>query len=174
MTQLILAIIERDNEEVIKLINAPECDFAQQDEHGNPALLLAVLYNRPVVLSAMLQHPRVDVNIKSATTGITALMLACQQEREEMIKLLLAHPDCDVNIQDNSGNSALSFAQEHNCRVLLEDFQGRIQSEPDHVKEDVNFRALHNHGDDKYELGIGLTGDDIDLHGAGKWGCDIF
>lgn len=74
-------------------------DLNKNDNDFSIPLLRAIVYNRADVVGALLQDPRINVNIKGKISGTTALREAIQSRNPAFLSLLLAHPLIDVNLR---------------------------------------------------------------------------
>ncbi|EEH34808.1 ankyrin repeat domain-containing protein [Paracoccidioides lutzii Pb01] len=69
---------------------------ATLDVYGRTALHYAVVEGKPDILSLLLRHPEIDVNVKD-TARFTPLGRAANSGNAGLAQLLLAHKDVDVN-----------------------------------------------------------------------------
>jgi ankyrin repeat protein len=72
-------------------------------------MLLAAELGHTFILSAFLEHPDININLKNKY-GQTALSLAAGNGHTEIVQQLLARQDVDVNVQDFHGQTALGQA----------------------------------------------------------------
>ncbi|KAF0769017.1 hypothetical protein AaE_002733 [Aphanomyces astaci] len=86
-------------------------------------LMSAVMSDQVDVVKALLQHPRVDSNIKDKENGATPLMVAAQEGYHAIAALLLAHPSTDATATNTDGHTAEEFARyfNHDAVVALLD-----------------------------------------------------
>lgn len=94
-------------EEVVRLIQEDADRVNAPDEAGVTPLHLAVAYNGPDVIEALLTRGA-DISAK-ADTGQTVIHAACIQGRIEVLRLLLSSGS-DVHVRAKSGQTPLHWA----------------------------------------------------------------
>ena len=120
----LMCAIEQGNERIVTmLLNQSNIDINQkrisplptenqhlpyEDRNENTALMMAVLNRKMNIVEALLEHPRMDVNMKNKQ-GNTALHLACDSGHIQCVKLLL-QKNIDVNKENKFGDIALPIA----------------------------------------------------------------
>jgi ankyrin repeat protein len=105
-----------------------------KDSNGDTALHCASVYGRVEVVRELLQHNKVDVNLRRIYDGSTVLLIASQNGHLEIVRELLQNNKVDVNRQRTyDGATALCIASENGhvdvVRQLLQ-----------HDKVDVNLQ----------------------------------
>ena len=113
--------VQKNHENLIKLLLANKVDVNIQDNAGWTPLHLCVREGNENLCRLLLEH-NADVNIQD-NAGWTPLHWCARVGNENLCRLLLDH-NADVNIQDNAGRTPLhwcaSTGNENLCRLLLE------------------------------------------------------
>jgi len=91
-----------------------------RDEHGQPALTLALRGEAFPVAEALLASPQLDVNATNAA-GETPLILAVHRRDLPMLRTLLA-AGASPDRSDNSGRTARDYAKLEGFAQALEEF----------------------------------------------------
>lgn len=131
---LLAAIFTGREVKARELLALPWTNINAQYANGNTPLILAVQGNNDQLVSLLVQHPQVNVNLRGLD-GYTALIRAAG-DRGDYVDVLLSHPDIDVNLATYFGTTALTNAirsgNEEAVRLLL--------SRPEIV---INFQSRH-------------------------------
>ena len=106
LTPLMVSIQNNDEVRVKQLLDAG----ADPNLGSTPPLLLSIGYNRTKVLNMLLNHPKIDMNIKDKF-GKTALIHVVLYDREDIAYDILSRLTIDqINERDMSGKTALFFS----------------------------------------------------------------
>lgn len=73
-------------------------------------LIYAVLQTCPYGALALLEHPKIDVNIQDRVAKTALIYAIFSGSPQSVLIALLNHPKINVNIQDNTGKTALIYA----------------------------------------------------------------
>ena len=101
-----LTLIE-ESKKSNSLININE--FDESEENFTP-LMLACLSQLYDVVTVLLDHPSVEVNLQNKN-GITALMLAAGSGNTAIVAKLLEHKSIDTSLKDNENYTALWWGE---------------------------------------------------------------
>lgn len=110
-----LRAAEDSSEEVVRyLLALNKTPINYQDRDGKTALYFAVESGDLGKVTALLEHPDVDVNLRTDELGDGQSLLHCAVNQQcvdpEIMKALLARPDINVSARDYSGRTPLAFA----------------------------------------------------------------
>ena len=89
-------ILDNDLESVSASINANDFDINQDFRSGWRVLHIAIYLRNIQLLSLLLSHPQIDVNMEDGHHA-TPLSLACIAELADVVKLLLKHQHIQPN-----------------------------------------------------------------------------
>ncbi|KAH3767617.1 hypothetical protein Pelo_505 [Pelomyxa schiedti] len=118
---------------------------ARPDVDVNKAcpLAIACYYHHMGAVVALLECPRVDVNLVSLD-GQTALHVACEEGFVEGVKALLQVNGIDTNCKNRRAETPLDVATRKNrtviCNLLRADNARIVQSFPQKITEELNAR----------------------------------
>ncbi|GFF57952.1 ankyrin repeat domain-containing protein 50 [Aspergillus lentulus] len=110
-----LRAAEDSSEEVVRyLLSLNKTPINYQDRDGKTALYFAVKSGDLGKVTALLEHPDVDVNLRTdELSGCQSLLHCAVNQRcvdPEVMKALLARPDINVNARDYGGMTPLAYA----------------------------------------------------------------
>jgi len=112
-----------------------------QDSNGYTALMWSADNGHVGCVSALLQHPGLDVNVLDSD-GHSALTWACDQGHTEIVKLLLGNQSLKIDVVDNEGYSpficAASSGRSKVFSLLLNDERTNVN-----IKDNYRNTALH-------------------------------
>ncbi|KAF9972683.1 hypothetical protein BGZ73_004172 [Actinomortierella ambigua] len=126
---------------------ATNIDVNVRDELGLTPLLHAVTNNNLQMVKLLLEHPKIDVNLKDLESGWTPLHRALYQGHLRIALALLAHKDIDVAVEDKDGYTATD--------IYLASTPSTLPQAPcpgDSLYtwgSNSNFTLGHNDGDDR-------------------------
>lgn len=131
---LLAAIFTGREVKARELMALPWTNINAQYANGNTPLILAVQGNNDMLVSLLLDHPSLSVNLRGLD-GYTALIRAAG-DRADYVAMLLSHTDINPNLATYFGTTALTYAircgNEEAARLLL-----------DRSEIDVNFQSRH-------------------------------
>ncbi|CAO3564900.1 unnamed protein product [Mortierella alpina] len=84
-------------------------DVNQRDVYGMNSLHRAVVAKDLRKVKSLLEHPKIDVNVKDIESGWTALHWALYLGHLRIAVLLIQHKDINLSIEDKERNSALDL-----------------------------------------------------------------
>jgi len=88
----------------------PETNVNWESLFERNILAWACIRGHPSIVSALLAHPTINVNVKSSRNGYTALYYAGYKGPVSCLRLLLDDPRVDVNLHTGEGETPLSNA----------------------------------------------------------------
>jgi len=131
---LLAAIFTGREVKARELMALPWTNINAQYANGNTPLILAVQGNNDRLVSLLLDHPQLSVNLRGLD-GYTALIRAAG-DRADYVAMLLSHPQIDPNLATYFGTTALTYAirsgNEEAVHLLLE-----------REEIDVNYQSRH-------------------------------
>jgi len=131
---LLAAIFTGREVKARELMALPWTNINAQYANGNTPLILAVQGNNDKLVSLLVEHPQLSVNLRGLD-GYTALIRAAG-DRADYVAMLLSHPDIDPNLVTYFGTTALTFA----VRSGNEEAARLLMAWPD---IEVNFQSRH-------------------------------
>ncbi|KAF9161703.1 hypothetical protein DFQ26_004223 [Actinomortierella ambigua] len=141
------AFARRGSSAVSKGTLATNIDINVRDEIGLTPLLHAVSKNNLEMVELLLQHPKIDVNVKDLESGWTALHRALYHGYLRIALALLAHKDIDPTVEDKDKNTATDLYLASTPSTLP-----RAPCPGDTLYtwgSNSNFTLGHNDGDDR-------------------------
>ncbi|KAJ5737313.1 ankyrin repeat protein [Penicillium malachiteum] len=111
----VVAALEYQRHDILRLLlDDSQVDANAKDSKGYTPLHLAVIYDDPVAVRILLEHPRVEVNCLTAA-GDSALVLAAKtfdgnRARSQILHDIVSMPDVLLDQRDRMGRSALWHA----------------------------------------------------------------
>ena len=111
-------------ESVREALQCESTDVNSKDPaDGKTGLMLAFIRENVQLATLLLEHPSIDVNLRS-NAGSTALLFAVSSDKnKEVLPKLLAHPRLsNVNEKDDAGNTLLKrvmYFRASKCLELL-------------------------------------------------------
>lgn len=116
-TALIQAIANKNIDKALLLIEESKKstsqininEFDEGEENFTP-LMLACLSQLYDVVTVLLDHPSIEVNLQNKNK-ITALMLAAGSGNDAIVKKLLEHKSINTSLEDNEGHTALWWGE---------------------------------------------------------------
>lgn len=96
-----------------------DLDINSYDGQGDVPLLLAAKLGHTIVLMALLNHPKINVNVRDPFGSSNALMAA--GDNLAVVTILLAQPGIDINLRCSFGHTALMDAAIHGYREVVQE-----------------------------------------------------
>ena len=87
--------------------------------YWSTALMIAARWNRLDIVTALMNHPGIDVNVMNVRNSLTALMKAARWNHLDIVTALMNHPGIDVNVQSSDNWTALHWAVEKNRPAIV-------------------------------------------------------
>lgn len=103
---------------VVALLLKQGAELEAKDVNGRTALLYASSGPFAPTVELLLKSGA-DVNVQGSLEGFTALMTAAAEGQVEVVRLLLAH-GAEPSLEDQDGDTARSFAQQHGHLEVVE------------------------------------------------------
>lgn len=98
-----------DIEFLREVLNISQININAVNDEGKTLLMIAT-YNGDVdAVRLLLQHPDIDVNVKSKVYEESALLTSIKRSEFQIFNLLMQHPKINVNIGNRKGWTPLHF-----------------------------------------------------------------
>lgn len=124
----LIAAASWGHEQIVKLLlSTPGIDVNIQDNDGDTALRIAIgcledknKNNYQQIITALAQHPEININAVHGPNKTTVLMEAAKQDHEDIVKLLLEIPGINIAARDFYGCTVLQFPEvPENIKTLI-------------------------------------------------------
>jgi ankyrin repeat protein len=99
------------------LLHHPLINVNAQNNRGETALMLAV--GNAALLTLLLGHPGIQVNLQAHDRGLTALMIAAAFDDVACVAALARHPNTNFFIKSDTGDIASDFSESRLCKLII-------------------------------------------------------
>lgn len=109
LNKILHSVAKANSLNCLKRLVKAGADVGIADQHGETALMYAVLFNHLAMVESLLAIKPQLINIKNLK-GANALMLAAAKNHREVARILIKSPEIDLNAASEKGLTALMIA----------------------------------------------------------------